>query len=70
VLGEDHSLTATSLNNLGYLLQDLGDIAGARPYYEQALAILEKSLGAGHPTTQLVRRNLEGLAQAGRKKAS
>ncbi len=39
VLGEKHPDTATSLNNLGYLLQAMGDYAAARPYYEQALAI-------------------------------
>jgi tetratricopeptide (TPR) repeat protein len=39
VLGPDHPDTATSLNNLGSLLQDLGDLAGARSCYEHALQI-------------------------------
>jgi Flp pilus assembly protein TadD len=34
VLGPEHPNTATSLNNLGSLLQVQGDLAGARLYYE------------------------------------
>ena len=40
-----------SLNNLAGLLQDQGDLAGARPLYERALAICEKVLGPEHPDT-------------------
>src|SRR6266478_5454428 len=50
VAGPDHPGTATSLNNLGYLLRAEGDLEGARPYYERALAIREKALGPDHPT--------------------
>ena len=39
----------------------MGDLAGARPYYERALAILERVLGADHPHTVTVRGNLESL---------
>jgi len=53
--------TAQSLNNLGGLLDSMGDLAGARPYYERALAILEAKLGPDHPHTVTVRRNLEAL---------
>jgi tetratricopeptide (TPR) repeat protein len=59
VLGEKHPDTATSLNNLGMLLQAMGDYAGARLYFEQALAILEEALPPEHPYIQLVRKNLE-----------
>jgi tetratricopeptide (TPR) repeat protein len=31
-LGPDHLDTASSLNNLGYLLKSQGDLAGARPH--------------------------------------
>jgi hypothetical protein len=33
-------------NTLGYHLQMIGDLAGARPYYERALAIFEQVLPA------------------------
>src|SRR5262249_44658590 len=51
VLGPEHPHTATSLNNLALLLQDQGDLAGARLLYERALAINEKALGPEHPAT-------------------
>ena len=50
-----------SLNNLAGLLQAQGDLAGARPLYERALAILEKALGPDHPNTNRVRRNFACL---------
>jgi hypothetical protein len=56
-----HPNTGVSLYNLGYLLQAMGDLVGARPYYEQALSILEAGLGLEHPNTRLVRGNLERL---------
>jgi Tfp pilus assembly protein PilF len=61
VLGGEHPDTARSLNNLGYLLQAMGDLAGARPYYERALAILRQSLGEDHPHTVTVQNNLDSL---------
>ncbi len=36
-------------SNLGYLLHAQGDLAAARPYFEQALAITRKVLGDGPP---------------------
>jgi len=50
-----------SLNNRGALLQDQGDLAGARLYYERALDICEKKLGLAHPNTQLVATNTASL---------
>ena len=55
--------TATSLNNLAVLLQAQGDLAGARPLYERALAIREKVLGAEHPDTATSLNNLASLLQ-------
>src|SRR5437764_843300 len=63
-LGPDHPDTAASLNNLGGLLQALGDLAGARPYLEQALASLQKARGPDHPDTAASLNNLGGLLQA------
>ena len=60
----DQHLYAASLNNLGTLLQDMGDLAGARPYYERALTIKEKALGPDHPDTALSLNNLGYLLQA------
>jgi Tetratricopeptide repeat len=34
MLGPEHADTAQSLNNLGVLLQDQGDLAGAQPPFE------------------------------------
>jgi hypothetical protein len=53
----DHWLTPASR-----LLQAMGDLQGARPYFERALAILTARLGPDHPHTQTVRRNLDALA--------
>jgi hypothetical protein len=50
-----------SLNNLGSLLQAQGDLAGARPYYERALAICEDRLSTAHPMTRTIRANLAAL---------
>jgi tetratricopeptide (TPR) repeat protein len=52
---------ATLLINLGYLLQAQGDLVGARPYYERALAINEQRLGVNHPNTTIVRENYQAL---------
>ncbi|MEZ4511601.1 MAG: tetratricopeptide repeat protein [Chloroflexota bacterium] len=45
VLGADHPHTASSLNNLGGLLQEQGEYEAARPLWERALAIREGVLG-------------------------
>src|SRR5262249_44147432 len=42
VLGPEHPNTASSLGNFASLLMAQGDLAGARPLYERALAIREK----------------------------
>jgi tetratricopeptide (TPR) repeat protein len=57
-LGPHHPSVAIDLNNLGQLLQDLGDFDAARPLLERALQIKEKSLGPDHPSTILGRDNL------------
>jgi hypothetical protein len=48
-------------NNLAVLLQDQGDLAGARPLHERALAISERVLGPDHPDTERSRNNLADL---------
>jgi tetratricopeptide (TPR) repeat protein len=63
VLGNKHPDTALTMNNLGKLLAYLGDLKGARSYYEQALAIYERALGSNHPSTRIVRYNLDVLSE-------
>ena len=49
-LGKRHPDTATSLNNLAFLLSAQGDYAAAKPLLEQALAITKATLGERHPS--------------------
>ena len=64
VHGEQNPLTATTLNNLGVLLQAMGEYAGARTYYEQALAIRKKVFGDQHSVAAHSLHNLGTLMQA------
>jgi tetratricopeptide (TPR) repeat protein len=61
MLGSEHPHTAIDLNNLALCLQDQGDLLGARPLFERALAINEKVLGTEHPRTNMVRSNIARL---------
>jgi len=63
VLGPEHPLTATSLNNLASCCRP-GDLGGARPLCERALAITEKALGPEHPQTAGSLNNLADLLRA------
>jgi Tetratricopeptide repeat/SEC-C motif len=63
-LGSEHPDTAVVLSNLALLLQAQGDLAGARPLFERALAIREKAFGSEHPDTVVVRDNVLRLNQA------
>jgi tetratricopeptide (TPR) repeat protein len=51
-------------NELGGHLNTVGDYAGARPYYERALAIRRNVLRAEHPDTAVSLNNLGGLLYA------
>jgi Flp pilus assembly protein TadD len=62
--GPEHPHTAGSLTGLGSLLQDQGDLAGARLHYERALAIREKTLGPDHPAIASSLNNLASLLRA------
>ena len=50
-LGAEHPDTAMSLSNPATLLLSQGDLAGARPLHERALAIREKMPAAERPDT-------------------
>jgi CHAT domain-containing protein/Tfp pilus assembly protein PilF len=64
IFGEEHPAVAQSLDNLGNLLQAMGDYAGARPNLEQALAIRRKLLGEEHPDVATSLNNVGMLLQA------
>jgi hypothetical protein len=52
---------ARDVNNLGSILQAMGDLAGARAQLERALRICRQFLGEEHPKTVMVRNNLKSL---------
>jgi tetratricopeptide (TPR) repeat protein len=62
-LGPDHPFTATSLNNIAYVLDEEGDLASARTAFERALAIREKVLGSDNPDTATSLNNLGYMLQ-------
>src|SRR5262249_22254142 len=49
---------AIRLNNLGGVLQALGDLHSAQTHFERALAIDEKQLGPDHPSVAIRLNNL------------
>jgi hypothetical protein len=61
--GENHPQVAIYVNNLGDVLRQLGDLAGAKAAFEHALDIFHRSLGAEHPNTKTVQNNLSYLNQ-------
>ena len=61
--GPDHPNVATDVNNLGGVLQDLGDLAGARAAFERALAIDERAFGPDHPNVATDVNNLGSVLQ-------
>ncbi len=67
-LAETHTLPDTDLalyNSLmGGLLNAMGELAAARPFYERALAINEEVIGATHPDTATSLNNMGTLLQA------
>ena len=60
-LGENHSDTAASLNNLAGLYQNKGRYDEAESLYLRALKICEEQLGENHPDTATSLNNLAAL---------
>jgi tetratricopeptide (TPR) repeat protein len=58
---EDRARAASLGNALGYHLWLGGDYAGARPYYERALATRERALGPDHPDTAVSVNDVAGV---------
>jgi len=52
---------AITLGNLGNVLGDLGDLAGARERQEPALQIFQAAYGPDHPHTRTTQRSLEAF---------
>jgi len=50
-----------SLHRLALALHEQGDLTGAQPLFERALAIREKALGSEHPDTERSRDDLRFL---------
>ncbi|MCX6668271.1 MAG: tetratricopeptide repeat protein, partial [Methanothrix sp.] len=65
VYGLEHPNVAIDVNNLGGVLRDLGDLQGAKRFYERALLIFLRCLGENHPKTKTVRNNLNSLEDKG-----
>ena len=62
VFGPDHPNVATDVNNLGSVLQALGDRAGARECFQRALGIFRQRLPPDHPYIRITEENLRRVA--------
>ena len=62
--GPVHPAVATAVTNLGRVLRDLGDLAGAKAHYERALRIGEAAYGPDHPKVAIRVNNLGGVLRA------
>lgn len=60
-MASHHHMVANRVNNLGSVLQDLGDLPGARSAYVRALSIFTRVLGPDHLNTRTVAANLAAL---------
>jgi tetratricopeptide (TPR) repeat protein len=60
-LGEEHSLVADTLNNLGGIYWSRGQFEETLPFWERALAIRELVLGKEHPYTAISLNNMAQL---------
>ena len=64
VLGDNHPDTAISLNNLGTLFDNQGDLVQSQSYYEQALAVWKQNYGERHPMVASALVNLAAVEHA------
>ena len=61
--GNRHPSTLTSINNLGWLLREKGDLAAAETLYREALEGQRETLGDRHPHTLASINSLDALLQ-------
>ena len=64
MLGLDHPLVATSLNNLAELYRVQGKYTEAETLLKRALGIYEKALGPDHPSVAVILKNYAALLRA------
>ena len=62
--GPDHQRLASIVSNLGQVLQDLGDLEGARENTERALKMGEAAYGPDHPSVAIRLNNLGTVLKA------
>ncbi len=62
--GPNHTNVAISVNNLGMVLEALGDPSGARQHYERALRIDEAAFGPDHPSVAIRVNNLGSVLRS------
>jgi hypothetical protein len=69
-LGQNHASVAMSKANIGYIYEQLGNIAYARSFVEKdhSIFVFSRSLGPDHPDTQRAARGLEQLAPVSRSR--
>lgn len=67
--GPNHYVVSMRRNNLGLLLRDLGDIAGAVREVTRALEIMKKEVGPGHRRVAQFEKNLEVVSREYRRKS-
>jgi tetratricopeptide (TPR) repeat protein len=65
VYGNDHPNVSADLNNLGSVLQDLGELTHAKERYAKALAIDAEFFGQDHPRVAIAMNNLGSVVQEG-----
>jgi tetratricopeptide (TPR) repeat protein len=65
--GANHYTVALRRNNLGVLLKEMGDLAGAREQLEQALETMKKELGPDHRRVARLEKNLAAVIRQMRK---
>ena len=62
--GSEHPKVASVANNIGLILKDQGDLAGALEYTQRALTIDEKVYGPGHPHVAIRVNNIGLILKA------
>lgn len=67
--GPNHYVVSMRRNNLGLLLRDLGDIAGAYREISRALEIMKREVGAGHRRVIQFEKHLEIVGRELKRKS-